>query len=59
LLWIGFLIDYMLIYNDPGIYLVGTEFTTEYPSGKLFVPLGYPLVMGIVIFFLVIKVMKK
>lgn len=59
LLWIGFMIDYMLIYNDPGLYFTWTGFTNRYPSGELFIPIGYPLIMGMVIFVLVIKALKK
>ena len=59
LLWFGFMIDYMLMYNDPGYYLTDTGFTTEYPKGKLFVPIGYPLAMGFGIFIIVIKAIRK
>jgi hypothetical protein len=58
ILWAGFLADYFLMYNDPVGYLKGFNFSYIKPDG-LFIPLGYPLIMGLVMFVITIIAIKK
>lgn len=58
LLWIFFLVNFFLNYNDPYLYLKGMNFTRTNPGGY-FIPLSYELIMGIVMFLVTIKVIRN
>lgn len=59
-LFVGYIIDYLLTFNQPLIYLVPFEFTLDKPEWPgFYIPLGYPLVMVSIMFYISWTALKK